>query len=119
MPGQKAQHFMVHVIPRLENDGIGLKIPEKQISEADMKKIVTVLGGKQEAEFEEKKKEDLEKEKIDELKEALGGEEKEETGEEKETEDKEEKEEPEKDKEEPDEDGKPDLDSIANLLGGK
>jgi histidine triad (HIT) family protein len=34
--GQRAQHFMLHVIPRKEGDGIGMVIPEKQISEAEL-----------------------------------------------------------------------------------
>lgn len=28
--GQKAQHFMMHIIPRKENDGVGLEIPENE-----------------------------------------------------------------------------------------
>ena len=31
--GQKAQHFMIHLIPRMENDNIGFEIPQKSIPE--------------------------------------------------------------------------------------
>lgn len=41
--GQRAQHFMLHIIPRMENDGIGIEIPEHQISDSDYKKILKAL----------------------------------------------------------------------------
>lgn len=41
--GQRAQHFMLHIIPRMEGDGIGLSIPEFNIGDADYKKIYTAL----------------------------------------------------------------------------
>ena len=41
--GQKAQHFMMHVIPRMEGDQIGFALPEKEISESDAKKLQQVL----------------------------------------------------------------------------
>jgi histidine triad (HIT) family protein len=41
--GQKAQHFMVHVIPRKEGDNLKLQIPEKTISEADAKQVIDRL----------------------------------------------------------------------------
>ncbi len=41
--GQRAQHFMLHVIPRIENDGIGIEAPEHQISDADYKKILDAI----------------------------------------------------------------------------
>lgn len=34
--GQKAQHFMIHIIPRKENDDVGLMIPQNNISEQDL-----------------------------------------------------------------------------------
>jgi histidine triad (HIT) family protein len=35
--GQRAQHFMLHVIPRRENDGLDiLNIPQKQVSDSDL-----------------------------------------------------------------------------------
>ena len=36
--GQRAQHFMIHVIPRVLDDGL-LKIPQKQISSEQLDKI--------------------------------------------------------------------------------
>jgi histidine triad (HIT) family protein len=43
--GQRAQHFMIHVIPRYEYEEIKqLEIPEKKISEEDIKKIKERLG---------------------------------------------------------------------------
>ncbi|MBD3304381.1 HIT domain-containing protein [Candidatus Woesearchaeota archaeon] len=41
--GQRAQHFMLHVIPRMENDGIGIEPPEHEISDSDYKKILQAL----------------------------------------------------------------------------
>ena len=41
--GQRAQHYMLHVIPRMENDGIGIEAPEHQISDADYKKILDAI----------------------------------------------------------------------------
>jgi len=46
--GQKAQHFMVHVIPRRNNDGVKFSMPQKEIAEKDLKmiqkKLVEHLG---------------------------------------------------------------------------
>ncbi|MEM4239897.1 MAG: HIT domain-containing protein [Candidatus Woesearchaeota archaeon] len=41
--GQRAQHFMMHVIPRMENDGVGLVLPERGMAPADAKKAQQVL----------------------------------------------------------------------------
>jgi histidine triad (HIT) family protein len=41
--GQRAQHFMMHVIPRMENDGIGFALPERAMSPADEKKAQKLL----------------------------------------------------------------------------
>jgi len=41
--GQKAQHFMLHVIPRKEGDGVNINIPEKAIKDSDMKQIMDRL----------------------------------------------------------------------------
>ncbi|MDO8741282.1 MAG: HIT family protein [Candidatus Woesearchaeota archaeon] len=64
--GQKAQHFMIHVIPRVENDGVGLEIPHNRISEDDLNKVRKILAeklGAVEAEIvEEPKKEEKPKE---------------------------------------------------------
>ncbi len=54
--GQRAQHFMVHLIPRKENDNINFQIPQKTISEQELKNIARVLseslGAKTEEETE-------------------------------------------------------------------
>lgn len=78
--GQKAQHFMVHLIPRKEKDGLNLVLEKKSISDNDYntvrerlrKRINELFGIKdeevQEAEIveekEEAKEEPFEKEKI-------------------------------------------------------
>lgn len=42
--GQRAQHFMVHLIPRKENDSINFQIPQKTISEQELQKIRKTLA---------------------------------------------------------------------------
>jgi histidine triad (HIT) family protein len=42
--GQRAQHFMVHLIPRKENDNLGFQIPQKTISEKELKQISKTLS---------------------------------------------------------------------------
>ena len=42
--GQRAQHFMVHLIPRKENDSIEFQIPQKIISEEELQNIRTMLS---------------------------------------------------------------------------
>lgn len=37
--GQKAPHFLVHVIPRFEGDNLPLQVPEREISEAELQNI--------------------------------------------------------------------------------
>jgi histidine triad (HIT) family protein len=45
--GQRAQHFMLHVIPRKENDGIKVfTIPHKDVHEDDLKKLQKILKDK-------------------------------------------------------------------------
>ena len=47
--GQKAQHFMIHVIPRKEGDGVEFTLPQKKHSDSDLdtvaKKIREKLAG--------------------------------------------------------------------------
>lgn len=62
--GQKAQHFMIHVIPRVENDNVGLEIPHNRISEDDLNKVRKLLAeklGAVEAEIVEEPKKEEEK----------------------------------------------------------
>ena len=42
--GQRAQHFMVHLIPRKENDNINFQIPQKTIPEQELKKVRDLLS---------------------------------------------------------------------------
>ena len=47
--GQRAQHFMVHIIPRKENDGINFVLPQKTMEQKDIElvgnKLLAALGG--------------------------------------------------------------------------
>ena len=42
--GQRAQHFMVHLIPRTDNDGVDFQIPQKTNSDEELKKIQKILS---------------------------------------------------------------------------
>ena len=44
--GQKAQHFMIHIIPRKEEDGINFELPQKEIPEKELEKIKDQLIAK-------------------------------------------------------------------------
>jgi len=50
--GQRAQHFMLHIIPRKENDGLGFVLPQKSMDQAQIDaigdKLAAALGMKQE-----------------------------------------------------------------------
>lgn len=37
--GQRASHFLLHIIPRMEGDGIGVILPQGAINEAEAKKL--------------------------------------------------------------------------------
>ncbi|MBS3142350.1 HIT domain-containing protein [Candidatus Woesearchaeota archaeon] len=37
--GQKAQHFMIHIIPRKEHDEVGIDIPEKLLSKQQLQQV--------------------------------------------------------------------------------
>lgn len=41
--GQRAQHFMMHIIPRLEKDDVGIEILEKNVQGEDFEKIHSAL----------------------------------------------------------------------------
>ncbi len=41
--GQRAQHFMIHLIPRKEGDGIKLELPQREIPEEILSKINEVV----------------------------------------------------------------------------
>ena len=44
--GQKAQHFMVHIIPRKEEDGLNFDIPQKKIPEEELESIRKKMASK-------------------------------------------------------------------------
>ena len=72
--GQRAQHFMIHIIPRMDNDGLNLNLNEKEIQKEELKKIkIPILkkvneifnikqGDKEKSNEEDKK---IKEEKID------------------------------------------------------
>ena len=47
--GQRAQHFMAHIIPRKENDGINFVLPQKTMEQNEIEEIgnrlIAALGG--------------------------------------------------------------------------
>ena len=47
--GQRAQHFMVHIIPRKDNDGVNFVLPQKTIEQKEIESIgnrlAAALGG--------------------------------------------------------------------------
>ncbi len=51
--GQRAQHFMVHLIPRKENDNINFQIPQKTIPEEELQKVRRALSESMGAKAEE------------------------------------------------------------------
>ena len=62
--GQRAQHFMIHIIPRSEKDGVGLEIPQREVNEDELRtlresvqnKVNQLFGIKKEVVMEKKKK---------------------------------------------------------------
>jgi len=119
--GQKAQHFMMHIIPRKENDQAGIKIDQKQIKPEDYKKIHEKLKQGIEKYFG-KTAEHEEKKEIKEKKETQHKqEEKKEEPEPKKTEKQKEKPEPKKTKQEKNTEApkKINLDEIAKMFGAK
>ena len=52
--GQRAQHFMVHVIPRKEKDGVNFVLPQKSMEQSEVEsvgnRIIAALGGSVEKE---------------------------------------------------------------------
>jgi histidine triad (HIT) family protein len=78
--GQRAQHFMMHIIPRSEGDSIGLVIPQRQVDEKDLtaihqamqEKVNALLGVKKEivqVETKEEEKSETKEEDKGEVKE--------------------------------------------------
>ena len=52
--GQRAQHFMIHIIPRKENDGINFVLPQRTLEQEQIESIgnrlIAALGGSDEKE---------------------------------------------------------------------
>ncbi len=67
--GQRAHHFMAHLIPRKEGDEVGLILPSKKLPEADMKKIKEALQPRINKHFGVETKEEAAPEKVEESKE--------------------------------------------------
>jgi histidine triad (HIT) family protein len=44
--GQKAQHFMVHIIPRMQKDGVNLELETKEINEKESESLRKILATK-------------------------------------------------------------------------
>jgi len=44
--GQKAQHFMLHIIPRNKNDNLPLTVPQRPANKSDLDKIKVILKKK-------------------------------------------------------------------------
>jgi histidine triad (HIT) family protein len=69
LAGQRAQHFMLHVIPRKESDGLDiLNIPQRQVSDSDLlevqKRVVDKINVLMGVKTETKSKEDVQ-EKVE------------------------------------------------------
>jgi histidine triad (HIT) family protein len=59
--GQRAQHFMIHIIPRNEKDGVTLFIPQQQIKEEDLEKLREAIVGRLGTQKQQKKEGKIEK----------------------------------------------------------
>ncbi len=44
--GQKAQHFMIHIIPRMEKDALNFTLPENKTNETDLTKLKQIMTKK-------------------------------------------------------------------------
>ena len=70
--GQRAQHFMVHIIPRKENDGINFVLPQKTMQQDEIEavgnKLIASLAGTPETAKKEPKGVNL-----DDISKILGG----------------------------------------------
>jgi histidine triad (HIT) family protein len=58
--GQRAPHFMVHVIPRLENDGIKcFELPQFKVNPEDLDKLSVIVSEIIKAEMEKRNKKEI------------------------------------------------------------
>lgn len=107
--GQKAQHFMIHVIPRFDNDNIGVDLPETEFTKQNIETIRKRLLKKVEEQLHFQPKEEINK-----IKPKIAEEEPPKEREKKETKPKKEKK---KQKEPKPKEEKINLDDIAKVLG--
>jgi len=70
--GQKAQHFMVHIIPRKENDGINFVLPQKTMEQQIVEEIGNKLIASLSASFEKDEKQAKDKINLDDISKLLG-----------------------------------------------
>ncbi|MDP3765629.1 MAG: HIT family protein [Nanoarchaeota archaeon] len=71
--GQRAQHFMVHIIPRKENDGLNFVLPQKTMEQNEIEAIGNkLIGALTGAEKEEEKKEPKSGIDLDDISKILG-----------------------------------------------
>ena len=61
--GQRAQHFMVHIIPRKENDGIQFTLPQKTMPESDIESVGNLITASLAGQPEENQAKGLEQKK--------------------------------------------------------
>lgn len=119
--GQKAQHFMLHVIPRKEKDGLtSLSLPKKKVTDQQLEGLKKVLKGRINFVFGIKEKEPIELGKAEEKKEEEETKAKPELEKEEEEGEitEEEKESGKKEDGEEEKESEIDLDKIADILGG-
>lgn len=116
--GQRAQHFMVHIIPRMDKDGLQFTVPQNEIPEAELNEIAEKLAntlGSVDAEVSQAEAAPIPKEKQ-----VVEGDFEEEKGEEDTEEETTEKpDEKGADEEKPSSDEEVSLEDVAGLLGGK
>jgi len=55
--GQRAQHFMVHIIPRKDNDGVNFTLPQRTMEQKEIEaignKLIAAIGGAAEPEHDQ------------------------------------------------------------------
>jgi histidine triad (HIT) family protein len=111
--GQRAQHFMVHIIPRKEGDGVSLELPANKFSKTELSRVRQQLQAKIDRIFGKKKEEVILEEKPEIIKEFM---EKLEEKPEEEPAKKEKKKQAKKPKKAEKKEGKVSLNDIANLF---
>ena len=53
--GQRAQHFMVHIIPRKDNDGVNFVLPQQTIQEQEIESVGNKLAAALKGDIKEQK----------------------------------------------------------------